>query len=434
MHCLSELSHVGENKGAWTEGELQKWSQTHLCSRHWSSRRLHDTHRMTLPTIVGWDCAPDLILADESIGLTEVGTCCLVELKEASSNLPPTAIGQGLFAAQAALRKTQLRSFIFVLVTTLCKSRLIMCELDRNSNRRHLQRVKVVKYANMETVQDSLHCWVSLMLSSDQVLGAPVKHFCNYPVVRVLGSGRTSTVYEVRSPATEGTMFAKRFFSVDTRDAEWETLQQLHAQGVLPFTKLDRVDGASRLEHAIIGRPVFREVTLDSLDRKDWAHLVDLLQALHAAGYVHRDVRPANFLLRDDTASNKQSTIRLIDYGYAVPAGRPTLFAGTIAYASCALLTQLESGRETTEPAAADDLESLVKCRCRSVLNTHWRKAEERVIALQGRLNRDDLQQHARWAKAVWSNIMESFSNIVRIRDLLDSAAACDYDGLKRYL
>jgi len=435
-NCLPELTHDGENKGIWTEGELQRWSKNHLCTRDWSSRSLHDTHNQSSTAIVGRHCQPDLILADQSIGLTESGTYCLVELKEASSTLPPTAVGQGLFAAQAALRKTQLRSFIFVLVTTLRKSRLIKCELDRSSNMRHLQRVKIVQYANMETVQDSLHCWVSLMLSSDQVLGAPLKHICTYPVLRVLGSGRTSTVYEVRSraPAAEGTMFAKLFASAQSRDEEWTALQLLDAEEVLPFRDLGKADDASSLKYAIIGRPVFREVTLDTLEHKDWAHLVDSLQRLHEAGYVHRDVRPANFLLRDDTASSDQSSIRLIDYGYAVKAGTTIPFAGTLTYASCALQTQLESGQEMTTPAAADDLESLVKCRCRSLLNPQWRKAEQRAKALAGALNLEDLQQHACWAKAVWSDIMESFSNIVRIQELLNAARACDYVGLKTFM
>jgi len=83
-----------------------------------------------------------------------------------------------------------------------------------------------------------------------------------------------------------------------------------------------------------------------------------LLKDLHAAGWVHRDVRRDNFLLRDD-----KGEIHVIDFGYATRTESSVSFAGTITYASDRVLNLLSNDNVAQfQFNAADDLESCVKC------------------------------------------------------------------------
>lgn len=94
---------------------------------------------------------------------------------------------------------------------------------------------------------------------------------------------------------------------------------------------------------------------------------LDALESLHAAGVVHRDVKPDNMCLAADTAPAGSPKLYFIDYGGCVlsagveddddkendtPRRRPT-FMGTPHYAALAALT------EEQLPCCAHDVESL---------------------------------------------------------------------------
>jgi len=402
--------------GTWGEAAVQTWSRVNLCSRPWNTRNLLDTHSTIHAAAVGQHCKPDLVLADEKAGLTEAGVVCLFELKE-SSSLPPAAIGQGLFAAQSALRKTRLRHRIFVLVTNLRQSRLLECELGHDD---HKQLVKISRYANIEESADTLRCWVNLMLAADDVLDVPTKSVCGFSVVRMLGSGKTATVYEV-DDATER-KFAKLFSEQSEREREWEILQQLTPLHILPFRGLQSVDGMSgrgQPQYAIVGSPVLQAVTESTLHREHWIQLLDNLRLLHENGYVHRDVRPANIMLDNNT-------LKLIDFGYASKAGRECLFAGTITFASRAVLEKLASGAVAFTPQPSDDLESLVKYRCKSWSSAEWKWSFKSMKSL-------DWQQHARLAMEGWSSFTQRAPEKLSyaMEDMLNMARRCDYQGLR---
>jgi len=104
--------------------------------------------------------------------------------------------------------------------------------------------------------------------------------------------------------------------------------------------------------------------------------LLDALVAIHRHNFVHRDIRPDNFCVRN-IASGK---LTLIDVGCALPVNcadesYDTSFAGTIKFASGNVLEHLARGEGEFEVTKADDLESLVKCFCARDFLEHWNKA-----------------------------------------------------------
>lgn len=89
-------------------------------------------------------------------------------------------------------------------------------------------------------------------------------------------------------------------------------------------------------------------------------HVLQALEALrraHAAGWVHRDVRPANLLWVPD-----EDSALLNDWGYAAkPRATAAPYHGTLSMASDAVLTQLAADPKRVASRPADDLVSLVR-------------------------------------------------------------------------
>jgi serine/threonine protein kinase len=86
-------------------------------------------------------------------------------------------------------------------------------------------------------------------------------------------------------------------------------LVALHDGGVddgVPYLVLDLVDGPTLAERILLGGPLTADAT-----RRLGARVAAALAAVHAAGIVHRDVKPANVLLEPD------GTPRLTDFGIA---------------------------------------------------------------------------------------------------------------------
>jgi serine/threonine protein kinase len=89
---------------------------------------------------------------------------------------------------------------------------------------------------------------------------------------------------------------------------------------------------------------------------KNFSYIVDFLQLLHSSGFVHRDVRPSNFI-------NFQGLIVPIDYGSItkknVSSHAP--YVGTEFFASNRVIKLLADGQNLIEFKFEDDLVSLVK-------------------------------------------------------------------------
>src|ERR1700722_20720804 len=82
-----------------------------------------------------------------------------------------------------------------------------------------------------------------------------------------------------------------------------------------PFLATELVDGPS-VQAALAGGPLASGLTMDIV-----AQAAAGLQAAHAAGLTHRDVKPANLLLAPD------GTVKITDFGIAHTAGSMPLTA-----------------------------------------------------------------------------------------------------------
>jgi serine/threonine-protein kinase len=95
------------------------------------------------------------------------------------------------------------------------------------------------------------------------------------------------------------------------------------AEDDLALIAMELVDGGSVRDLLARAGPLPEPVVVHLL-----AQLLDALAAVHAAGLVHADVKPANLLLR----AGVRPHLLLADFGVAVPAGHPAPVAGTPSY------------------------------------------------------------------------------------------------------
>jgi serine/threonine-protein kinase len=95
------------------------------------------------------------------------------------------------------------------------------------------------------------------------------------------------------------------------------------AEDDVALIAMELVDGGSLRDLLARAGPLPERVLAGLLRQ-----LLDALAAVHAAGLVHGDVKPANLLLRDGPTPH----LLLADFGVAAPAGRPGPVAGTPSY------------------------------------------------------------------------------------------------------
>ena len=116
------------------------------------------------------------------------------------------------------------------------------------------------------------------------------------------------------------------------------------------------------------------------------------LQAAHARGILHRDVKPANLMIRDD---NGQFEVRLIDFGLALRSENlrstmatshtlaGTSIAGTLEYAA-----PEQMGKSNEPIRATADVYGFARTACFAMFQTpsplarHWRSAPEALAEL----------------------------------------------------
>ncbi|MEE8270156.1 MAG: right-handed parallel beta-helix repeat-containing protein, partial [Alphaproteobacteria bacterium] len=178
----------------------------------------------------------------------------------------------------------------------------------------------------------------------------PAGHLLDgYRIVEVLGRGSFGTIYLARDPADGRAVSIKAYRPAVGRDGtigdhrrdgfrrEAEILARLRHPNIVrlhrfepggetPYMVLDHIDGASLDRSLADSGGRLDEATLRAL----LAPLLDALDHVHAAGFVHRDVAPGNIHVRADGRPV------LIDFGAALPrdgGDRPRFSQATPGYA-----------------------------------------------------------------------------------------------------
>lgn len=216
-----------------------------------------------------------------------------------------------------------------------------------------------------------------------------------------LGSGHYGEVLLGRS-ALHGPVAVK----VVPHDEADSSPSQLAREAAV-LSAVDGAPGFPRLHHhgrqTVMGRPsdvLVMELLGPSLEDLIWQsaggtrfttptvlrlgrELLSTLRELHAAGYVHNDLKPSNVLLGAH-GSGREATLHLVDFGISTTPGEatpPGESRGTPLFASASA----HAGRPTLP---IDDVESL--CYCLAFLATGslpWeRRPPSRAAALKRRL------------------------------------------------
>ncbi|MFK0255177.1 bifunctional serine/threonine-protein kinase/ABC transporter substrate-binding protein [Streptomyces sp. NPDC090445] len=180
-----------------------------------------------------------------------------------------------------------------------------------------------------------------------------------------LGSGGMGTVYLGRSPA--GALLAVKVIRADHAAdpafrarfrREAEAAARLSGRWVVPVVAADPearepwlatpfVPGPS-LSEAVAGYGPLPAGSVRTLG----VRLAEALEQVHAAGLVHRDVKPGNILLAPDGP-------RLIDFGIARAVGATTLTAAGSVVGTAGYLPPEQAGRDGAAPGPAGDVFSL---------------------------------------------------------------------------
>lgn len=182
--------------------------------------------------------------------------------------------------------------------------------------------------------QQRLSGELSRLRSGSLVLG-------KYEVRSVVGAGATGTVYLAASVGDRVPVALKvEHFDADDEwkgriEREARAMRVLRHRNIAAFIEAGQLDDG---RHVIVSEYV-RGETLSRVVRwadgsLPWRRVVsiaiDVLEALsvaHAAGILHRDVKPANIMLCQDAQGG---CAKLIDFGLCRDAGQPITLTGEI--------------------------------------------------------------------------------------------------------
>ncbi|HET9622119.1 MAG TPA: diguanylate cyclase [Kofleriaceae bacterium] len=148
-----------------------------------------------------------------------------------------------------------------------------------------------------------------------------------------LGLGRPVAIKVLRSDLASDRDLVARF------RAEAGLLASLHHPNLVQVYALGEHDGAVYFVMELVEGQPLSEVLRATLDRSEWfptaaiaqiaLEIGDALDAMHAVGVIHRDVKPANILL-----DRERDRAVLVDVGVAVKAGDQRDAAGTPGFAA----------------------------------------------------------------------------------------------------
>ncbi|MDB1086578.1 bifunctional serine/threonine-protein kinase/ABC transporter substrate-binding protein [Streptomyces sp. ACA25] len=184
-------------------------------------------------------------------------------------------------------------------------------------------------------------------------------------LLRRLGAGGMGVVYLARSPG--GALVALKLIRTEYADEpgfrirfrrEAELAASLRGRWLVPVTAADPQAPEPWLATAYVPAPSLAEALAahgplpPHTVRILGARLAEALAEVHAAGLVHRDVKPGNVLLALDGP-------RLIDFGIARPVGAVPLTASGVVVGSPGYLSPEQAQARTAETGPPSDIFSL---------------------------------------------------------------------------
>ena len=161
-----------------------------------------------------------------------------------------------------------------------------------------------------------------------------------------LGLGRPVAIKVRRSDLASNRSLVSRF------RAEAGILASLHHKNLVQVYALGEHAGDVYFVMELVEGQPLSEVLRATLERREWfpveaiaqiaLEIGDALDAMHAAGVIHRDVKPANILL-----DRERDRAVLVDVGVAVKAGDQRDAAGTPGFAAPESFLGQDGGRST---------------------------------------------------------------------------------------
>lgn len=170
-----------------------------------------------------------------------------------------------------------------------------------------------------------------------------------FEIIRTLGRGGTAAVYEAHDPETNQRVALKLLHEDLTRSeaqrhaflAEAHFMRRVRHPGIARIIDFGEQPRDGLPAQAWVAMEIVSGVSLSQLVREHGPlsvldalllgeRLLDLLEVVHQAGIVHRDITPANVMVRvSPTGDLEQGSVRLLDFGLAADAGAPATLGPT---------------------------------------------------------------------------------------------------------
>lgn len=149
-----------------------------------------------------------------------------------------------------------------------------------------------------------------------------------------IGRGASGTVHRARDLRLRRYVAAKVVRGPDAARLAWEQRHRIDHPHVLPVLGWAAEDDLALLATELVEGGSLRDLVdrrgllPEALVGRLLDQLLDALAAVHAEGWVHGDVKPANLLLRPGPVPH----LLLADFGVAARVGSPATGAGTPSY------------------------------------------------------------------------------------------------------
>lgn len=195
----------------------------------------------------------------------------------------------------------------------------------------------------------------------------------NYKITKFLGAGSFGNVYEATKSKSNLKCALKIPIKNDIRDGTTSLLNEVEVYKTLSCPEKgianmkiekDKKTGDKFIVMDLLGKSlelVLTEKKKMSITEVAWRaiQMLDIIRYIHSFGYIHRDLKPDNFVVGYDNPDD----LYCIDFGLAkqyvnpetnkhIPFNKSKRFVGTVRYASIGAHEGLELSRR-------DDLESI---------------------------------------------------------------------------